>query len=53
MDGARGAHGQGQHPVTSPHVQLLLALAQEEDVVVGDVVLAEAGQGPPGVPWQG
>lgn len=53
MDGARGAHGQRQHPVPSPHVQLLLALAQEEDVVVGDVLLAEAGQDPPGVSWQG
>lgn len=36
----------------APHVQLLLALMQEEDVVVGDVVLAEMGQCPSGVPWQ-
>lgn len=51
-DAARGAKSEGQHPVSCPHVQLLPALIQEEDVVMGDVVLAEVGEGPPGVPWQ-
>lgn len=52
MDAAGGANSEGQHPVACPHVQLLLALIQEEDVVMGDIVLAEVGEGPPGVPWQ-
>lgn len=52
MDAAGGANREGQHPVACPHVQLLLALIQEEDVVMGDIVLAEVGEGPPGVPWQ-
>lgn len=51
-DAARGAKIEGQHPVACPYVQLLFALIQEEDVIMGDVILTEVGESPLGVPWQ-